>query len=265
MVDFYRFDCFDKQAGLLHAVTKKSNDMPYGFSMALHTGEELERIVENRNKLSILLNINHKIHYVVANQTHSDHIEIIDKEQTKGWQDAEDAVKDCDALITNKDNVILTMLTADCVPVLMYDKEKKVVAAVHAGWKGTEKKIVAKTVKKMIERYGCKAENIEVGIAPSIGKCCYEVGEDVASHFLKYGLSLEKKGEKHMLDLPDINERQLLEVGIKEENIEMSGICTSCQNNEYFSYRKEKGCSGRFMSLIGMKVEVGSFKLEVSS
>jgi YfiH family protein len=193
------------------------------------------------------------LHYIVANQTHSDNIKLITKKETKGWESVSNAIEDCDALITNLKGVVLSVLTADCVPVLLYDKQKGVVAAVHAGWKGTKAQIVSKTVQKMKESYGCDPENIIAGIAPSIGRCCYEVGEDVAGHFFDILEGFDTKGEKYMLDLPFINKQQLLNAGIPEENIEMSHTCTACDVERFFSYRKEQGCSGRFMSMIGMK------------
>jgi len=228
-------------------------DFPYDFSMALHTGENKKEIIENRKVIASFLKSDKNLHFIVANQTHSDHIKIISKKETKGWEGLEDAVEDCDALITNEKGIMLTILTADCVPVLLYDNEKKVVAAVHAGWKGTKAKIVAKTVLKMNEIYACEPKHIKAGIAPAIGSCCYEVGEDVAKHFFDTPDGYRKVSEKYMLDLPFINKKQLLDVGLKEENIEMSDICTACEVDRYFSYRKEQGCSGRFMSMIGLK------------
>ena len=100
--------------------------------------------------------------------------------------------------------------------------------------------------------YGCEPENIIAGIAPSIGSCCYEVGEDVAKHFFDTPDGFRSVGEKYMLDLLFINKKQLLDVGLKEGNIEMSDVCTACEVDRYFSYRKEQGCSGRFMSMMGM-------------
>ncbi len=254
MVDFYRFGHFQKYKELLHAVTMKSADLPYAFSLALHTGEDQGFIVENRERIASVLcqEGGISLHFVVANQTHSDHIKVIRENETKGWQSLEDAVEDCDALITNLEGVVLTILTADCVPILLYDEKQKVVAAVHAGWKGTKAKIVVKTVEKMKEMYGCDPANIIVGIAPSIGGCCYEVDENVAEHFFDMPESFTPVGKKFMLDLPLINKKQLLDAGIKKENIEMSGICTSCEVDRFFSYRKEQGCSGRFMSMIGV-------------
>jgi YfiH family protein len=234
-------------------VTTKSNDLPYTFSLALHTGEDAENIVANRNKLSNLLNSREPLHYIVANQTHSDNIKIITNKETKGWESLENAVEDCDALITDVKGVVLNILTADCVPILLYDKQKEVVAAVHAGWKGTKAKIVAKTVNKMKEVYGCDPKEIIAGVAPSIGRCCYEVDADVAQHFFDIPEGFTPVGEKYMLDLPFINKEQLLHAGIKEKNIEMSYTCTACEVERFFSYRKEQGCSGRFMSMIGIK------------
>ena len=254
-MELYGFDSFKKYHELMHAVTTKEEGQAYDFSLALHTGEARAKIVQNREALASLLSHDTPLHFVVANQTHSDHIVVIRKSETKGWTDLEDAIEDCDALITQERGVVLTILTADCVPVLLYDPKQKVVAAVHAGWKGTKAEIVSKTLKKMQEVFGCKPEDIVAAVAPSIGRCCYEVGEDVAAHFFDIPEAYTEKGDKYMLDLPYINKYQLFNSGLKEENIEMSGICTACEVDRFFSYRKEQGCSGRFMSLIGLKMD----------
>jgi len=253
MVNLYRFEAFEKYPSLLHAVTTKSERLPYSFSLALHTGENKEQIIANRKRFAKSLGVNRALNFIVANQTHSDHISIIEESTTKGWEDVTDAIEECDALITKLPHVVLTILTADCVPVLLYDPVKKVVGAVHAGWKGTHMQITSKTVHNMISHYGCHASDIIAGVAPSIKKCCYEVGEDVAKHFLAYEDAYEKKNNgKYMLDLQIINKAQLIEAGIVEKNIDMSNICTACDVDTYFSYRKEKGCSGRFMSTISL-------------
>jgi YfiH family protein len=188
----------------------------------------------------------------VANQTHSDHIKVIKQQESKGWESLEDAIEDCDALITDIEDVVLSILTADCVPILLYDKNKKVVAAIHAGWKGTQAQIVAKTLQKMTEVFSSNPKDILAGIAPSIGSCCYYVGEDVAGHFFETPDAFKKQDEKYMLNLPYLNQQQLVSAGVEEANIEMSNICTACEVERFFSYRKEKGCSGRFMSMIGL-------------
>ncbi len=251
-MDFYRFDVFGSYEGLMHAVTMRTASYPYGLSLALHTGEDAAKIVQNRKAVAKLLHPTAPVHFVVAKQTHSDHIAVIEAQETKGWESHEEAIEDCDAMITNCKNTILAILTADCVPVLLYDPKKEVVAAIHAGWKGTKEKIVLKCLEKMQERYGCRAEDIVAGIAPAIGGCCYEVGEDVARYFSDFPQACIPEGEKFMLDLPIINRQQLLDAGVKDENIEMSGVCTACESERFFSYRKAQGCSGRFMSLIGI-------------
>ena len=250
MVNFYQFTHFKAYTSLHHAITTKSKIYPYSFSLALHTGERDKDIIQNRKILSKSLDSKNNLHYIVANQTHSNHIKIITQEKTKGWNSLEDAIVDCDALITDIPNIVLCILTADCVPILLYDKVKNIIAAVHAGWKGTQGRIVYKTIQKMQSDFGSNPTDILVGIAPSIQKCCYEVDENVAQHFFNTPQGFSKKGDKYMLDLPYINKEQLLSAGVQEEHIEMSNICTACHVEDFFSYRKENGCSGRFMSLI---------------
>lgn len=253
MRSFYYFNHLLREKSLVHAVSQKERGEAYSFSLALHTGEEAAEIIANRWSVARRLSIEENCVFVTANQTHSNHVSIIDKREMQGWERLEDAVEDCDALVTDQENVIVTILTADCVPILLYDPVKRVVAAVHAGWRGTEGEIVIKTVNTMRRRFGTDPSDILAGIAPAIGKCCYEVGEDVASNFSAYSDAIDRHGEKSMLDLPAINKRQMISVGIGEGHIEMSGICTACEVETFFSYRREHGCSGRFMSMIGMR------------
>ena len=252
MVDFYRFEHLERFSGCMHAVTMKDTSAPFSFSLALHTGEEREQIFANRKMIAESFGISQEWYFVVADQTHSDNIHIVTKKETRGWESHKSAIADCDALITDQKGVVLCVLTADCVPVLLYDPKKEVVAAVHAGWKGTKLKIVAKTVQKMQKLFGCSAENIVAGIAPAIGRCCYEVGEEVAQHFFDLREAFTTREDKYMLDLSFINKQQLLDSGLQKENIKISGICTACEVERYFSYRKEQGCSGRFMSMIAL-------------
>ena len=251
MLHFHRFKHFSIST-LYHAVSMKSKNMPYHFSLALHTGEDIVSIQKNRKKIKEHFK-NRNLHFIVANQTHGVNIKIIDDVSTQGWDSLDSAVKDCDALISNRPNVILTVLTADCVPILLFDPKQKIVAIIHAGWRGTKSKILKRTIKKMSQNFDSEPNNIIAGIAPAIGRCCYEVDHDVAKYFTHIANAFSQKNNKYMLDLPYINKMQLLEAGVKEENIEMSNICTACNVDDFFSYRKEQGCSGRFMSMIGLK------------
>jgi len=252
---FFRFQNLGNFHGIVHAVTKKSNTCAYGFSMALHTGEDPDSVVTNRRKAASMLGDDKAWEFVLADQTHGDHIAIIDKKQSMGWQDRESAVAHCDALVTDQKGVMLGILTADCVPILLYDPKHKVVGAIHAGWKGSVAGITAKCVALMQREFNSNPSEIIAGIAPSIGGCCYEVGSEVAAYFADYEGALRPKGEKYMLDLPEVNRLQLIDAGVPAFQIERSGICTACHEDDFFSYRKTQGCSGRFMSMIGLKLD----------
>jgi YfiH family protein len=207
----------------------------------------------NRQEAAAALGVKNGTVFVMADQTHSDYVYVVSDRLSRGWREQESAVAECDALVTAQTGVVLGILTADCVPVLLYDPCREVVAAVHAGWRGTKANIVAKTVKKMQEVFGCDPSQIMAGIGPSIGKCCYEVGREVAGHFSHIaGACEEKESGKYQLDLQHINKYQLLKAGVCSTHIELSGICTACSTEAFFSYRKEQGCSGRFMSMIGI-------------
>ena len=228
-------------------MTQKEKSKAYSFSLALHTKENPHDIIQNRQYFSKKFP---HTKFIVANQTHSANIRIIEEAKELGWNSLESAIENCDALITNQKNIMLTILTADCVPILLFDSKQKVVAAVHAGWRGTQKEILFKTVQKMQETFNSNPKDILAAIAPSIGKCCYEVDWNVAQHFKHINNAYTQIHQKYMLDLPYINKLQLFNAGLKEENIEMSNVCTACEVEDYFSYRKEDGCTGRFMSMI---------------
>ena len=249
MKNIHTFQKLTQHKTCQHLVTQKDQSLPYSFSLALHTKEDPISIVKNRNYLK---NLFPNSQFIVANQTHSANIHIVKDAKELGWNNLDSAIEDCDALISNQKNIMLTILTADCVPILLFDPTENVVAAVHAGWKGTEQEILFKTVKKMQELFSCNPQNILTGIAPSIGRCCYEVDWNVAQHFKPINNAYTKNEDKYMLDLPYINKEQLLKAGLTSQNIEMSNVCTACEVEHYFSYRKEAGCSGRFMSMIGL-------------
>ena len=244
---YEKFNSFEE---CIHGTSIKNNLFPFDFSLALHTGEDPNRIIHNRKKFLDMIGANKDTKIVLANQTHSDNIVIIDDKQTRGWLSQDDAIASCDALITAQKNLLVGVLTADCVPILLLDSVKGVVGAVHAGWKGTKEQIVYKTIIKMKEVFGCN--DIIAVIAPSIGACCYEVGSELAEHFGAYPQAVKHINGKYLLDLPLINKMQLESAGVESKNIEMSSICTSCNTENFFSYRKEQGCSGRFLSFIGI-------------
>ena len=246
-----RYKIFEKYSDISDCTTTKSLYLPCSGSLAMHTGEKTGDILKNRHILE-----NHfpaGASFVSLSQIHGDTIKDITEKKDIGWQSYDASLK-ADAIVTAIPQVVITILTADCVPILMYDPEKKVIAAVHAGWRGSESEIVSKTVRFMKSKYGCEPSDIIAAIGPSIGGCCYEVDDIVASKFLDYRESVVKKPDNHyMLDLKSINRKQLIDIGLKEMNIEVSHVCTACDNDRFFSYRREKGCTGRFISAVMLK------------
>jgi YfiH family protein len=174
-------------------------------------------------------------------------VAVVTEAADRGWNTL-DRTFEADALVTDLPGVVLTILTADCVPVLLYDPIRRAVGAVHAGWRGTHARIVPKTVETMQKRYGTDPRDLIVGIGPAIGGCCYEVGPEVAERFVAYpDALLPQTGGKYRLDTKEINRIQLIEIGVPETHIEVSPICTMCEHDRYFSYRAD-ATAGRFMS-----------------
>lgn len=170
------------------------------------------------------------------------------------------AVLEADGAVTNLPGVMLGVQTADCVPVLIADVNKRAVAAIHAGWRGTVARIVEQGIARMREEYGSRPEDLVAAVGPSIGACCYAVGEEVRAGFgsqFEYADALFATVERQMhLDLWEANRRQLLDAGVRKESITVIGECTACaiSNGErkYFSHRAEHGFTGRMMSVIGV-------------
>jgi len=161
-----------------------------------------------------------------------------------------------DALITNKPNVQLAVTIADCTPILIFDPACNAVAAIHAGWRGTVKSIVQKTVLALQKEYGTVPEHCYAYVGTCIDECSFEVGEEVAEHFDSSYKRLDTASGKYFVDLKLANCDQLINAGLKKENIEISACSTVINNSDYFSYRHEKGITGRMLATIGIKTNV---------
>jgi polyphenol oxidase len=188
---------------------------------------------------------------VCAKQTHSTNVRLAGKEDKgSGALSYSGAIPDTDAFITGEPNLPLAVFTADCLSVFLYDPANRAVGLVHAGWKGSRDEIVVKTVALMREKFNTKPLDLLAGFGPSIRQCCYEVGSEFRDYFT---LGLQKKGGRYFLDLAGVNRKQLLDSGLREENISDHGRCTSCFNDEFFSFRKEAPDCGRMISVAMLK------------
>ena len=184
-------------------------------------------------------------------QIHSNIVNKVDKDNIG-------QIIDGDAIITNEKNVPLLILTADCVPVVLVDKVNKAVGLVHAGWRGTYGKICSETLQSMKENYNTNTEDVVAIIGPSIGKCCYEVSYDLVEKFSAllpnaYEKIYEIRDEKYYLDLWEINTQILKEFGVLKSNIINMNICTSCNCDRFFSYRKHEKTPKRIGTFIEIK------------
>ncbi|MCT7553445.1 peptidoglycan editing factor PgeF [Aliarcobacter butzleri] len=209
-------------------------------NLAYHVGDIKENVDKNRQKLALKYDYKDE-NLCYMNQIHSANVVVVDENSPK-------YIDNCDALITKTKNLPLMVMVADCIPILMFDEVKGVIAAIHAGRNSTFLKISEITAKEMIENFSCKTENIKVIMGPSIQKCCYEVNDELKN-------IVEKSFGKEFvignnIDLQGINKKLLENLGIK--NIEISSICTKCSNKPFFSYRKEKN-TGRFAGVITFK------------
>lgn len=252
---YIREENLDKISSIRHGFTTAKGGFSWGkiegLNLGFRVGDDKESVIKNYKAVAKDLNMSFD-NMVLSRQTHTDNIRIVTKEDQGKGLTKESDIFDTDGLITNVKNTPLVIFTADCIPVLLSDKNGKAVGAVHAGWRGTVMKIPKKAAELMIKTYGISPENIVAAIGPGIGPCCFETGEEVAE---KFDSSFVKKGinGKFFVDLWAANFAALCEAGIPPENISVSGICTKCNCGEFYSYRKMGDKTGRLGALIEIK------------
>lgn len=226
------------------------------LNLALHVGDDKQNVINNRKALAKGVKMKPS-ELVYLRQTHSCRIKhVMTKHRGRGARKISSAIGGFDAMVTDSPGTCLIVQVADCVPVLLFDPKKKVIAAVHAGWKGTMKEISKKTVDKMKREFDCDPADIVAGIGPSVGPCCFEVKENVF-HIANIIYSAReavviKRRNKTFVDLWQANRIQLVRAGIAENNIEIMGICTTCNADRFYSARKNKE-TGRFVAGIVLK------------
>jgi len=230
-----------------------------------------EHVQSNRERFLAAISAA-KLPLVTLRQIHSDVVHVFDAAPLKK--------NHCgDALVARVSGLLLAVQTADCVPILLVDPKRRAVAAVHAGWRGTLQRIAEKTVGQLQMSFGARPSDLVAALGPAIGGCCYEVGTELAHAFsaqfdraadwfdeLRTGdepnplqwLSMSPPGhnpppKKVRLDLRAANRRQLLDAGLAEKNILVSGLCTACRRELFFSYRREGAQTGRLLSVIGIR------------
>ena len=237
------------QAKLVHAFSLRDGGVslaPFNsLNLAFHVGDDEKAVLQNHDILASHLNYKRET-LVHMKQIHSNLVHIVDA------KDNFSNPPTCDALITDKIDIPLMVMVADCSPLLFYDDKKRVIAVAHAGREGAFKNIVKNVVKSFVDDFNSDVRDIFVTIGASIGVCCYEVGIKTKAEELGLSFAIEQRGDAIFLDVGKILKSQLLASGIKEQNIEISKECSCCKDSKYFSYRASK-ITGRFAGVIMMR------------
>lgn len=226
------------------------------FNITHYCGDSPQAVGENKSRLASVLHIPAG-RIVLPRQTHGTEIRIVDEHFfTLSEQEQKTVLEGVDGVLTHLPRTCIGVSTADCIPVLLYDHVHHVVAAVHAGWRGTVRRIVVKAVEAMTQAYGTASPDLHAVVGPGISLESFEVGDEVYCEFAGQGFDMSaiaKREEKWHIDLPECNRLQLVQAGVKAENILMSGICTYQQSTDYFSARRLGIASGRIYTGIMMK------------
>jgi YfiH family protein len=252
---------------------QRAGELNLGFSASDDPGH----VAVNRQRFFSAVAGDAHFPAITLRQIHSSIARRVGKTDT-----APQAIYRADGMMTNEPGVLLAIQTADCIPILVADTNKRAVAGFHAGWRGTLKRIVENGVGRMRLEFGSKPEDMIAAIGPGIGQCCYAVGEEVRGEFEsqfsyadelfcdvydsdpvkeKYPMLFmtarapghSNLGPSMHLNLIEANRRQLLDAGLRPEAISVVGDCTSCRTDLYFSYRAERGFTGRMFSVIGIR------------
>ena len=263
-IRFFAFESFSRFVNLTSVVTTRHGGESQGvyasFNLGLTAGEDATVVERNRARLSAFTSLEVS-GITCGRQVHGTAVAVV------GAEDAGRRYEDTDALITDVPDIPLVVFVADCVPVALYDPVRRAVGIVHAGWRGTAAGIVGEAVRAMYREFGSEPEDIVAGIGPSIGPCCYEVRGDVvdrfhAEHpdiadvvlsspeFASAGSFEGVNDDAKLLDLWTANRLQLVGAGLDEASIETAEICTSCNTDTFYSYRREKNGTGRQAALV---------------
>lgn len=234
--------------------TLRDPSAPEYNNTALHCGGDPTAILANRQRLADALQISCD-QFIFAQQTHSDHIVKVGyNDKGKGAFSYDEAIADCDALYTQDRNLLIGVFSADCVPILLYDPIKHIIAAIHSGWMGTCKGILSKTLTHLIEQEGCSSANIQAYIGPAISFSSFEIGMEVVAQLRQLPFDVSpfirlKDKQKAYADNKGINYQMLRNAGVPPANITMDQNDTFSENEVFFSYRRDHNC-GRHLSFI---------------
>ena len=257
--EMLRLPLLEECRGISHFFTTRQGGVSRGMAFGsmnpgLYTADDPEAVRRNLAILAERLGLP-VTRIVMPHQTHEDRLLTIDADfLAKPMAEQRQLLEGVDGLMTVEPQLCVAVSTADCVPLLLYAPDQAVVAAVHAGWRGTVKGIAQKAVRQLQSEFGCDPALVRVAIGPSISQAAFEVGEEVVEAFASAGMPLYRlmrrdpnNGKAH-IDLWGANRWQLMEAGVEARHIEIAGICTYSQWERFFSARRLGVQSGRIVS-----------------
>jgi polyphenol oxidase len=243
-------------AGITTRIGGKSQSPFNSLNMGWHVNDSEDSVAKNYSLIEKELDFP-LLNWASSKQVHGTNIlRIHQGDATSGQLSPPNFTTECDGFITNEPNILLTAVFADCVPLFFYSPKENLIGLAHAGWRGTVKGIGRKMVHEFIDS-GANLKDIKVAIGPSISSMHYEVDDYVVSNipiaYHKPPIIFQKDDDHYDLDLNQLHKEIFLEEGLLEENILVSSYCTYSEEELFFSYRRDKGQTGRMMAFIGMK------------
>ena len=255
---YFTIPSFDETGLVKHCFTSRQGGVSQGIYKNLNTSlvkdDDHEAVRTNLNTVCRAVGIDYK-KLVSSAQTHKDRVRVVDSKDVGKGIIRQSDIQDTDALITNVPGIPLITYYADCVPVFILDSKNKAVGLVHSGWKSTVLKIAAKTLSAMRKSFGTEPRDCLVGIGPSIEFKCFEIGQEVAAQFMEafsnWKEFLRDNGNgKYNADLWKAVRLTLMDCGVPEENVTESGLCTKCNEDLFFSHRRDQGKTGSLSAII---------------
>ncbi len=250
---YYSFDSLASYPDLVHGITTRHGGVSRGqyatLNMGRGLGDDAAAVEENVQRVCRSLGLRRE-HLVSPRQRHTANVRQVDASDRGAIYDG------YDVFVTDAPDVPLLMVYADCTPVVLYDPRRHALALVHSGWRGTVLGAARSAVQAMSSAFGSRPADLVAAIGPSIGPCCYEVGDDVADAVRSTwadagGLLTKGDNDRSRFDLWQANERWLRDSGV--EQIEVSGLCTACHTDDFYSHRAEAGRTGHFAAVVGLR------------
>lgn len=256
---------FDQIDWIIHGFSTRLGGVSEGvcssMNLSFSRGDDPAAVTENYRRISSALGFKPE-QVVTSDQTHTTNVRVVGKENCGSGVTRDRDYRDVDGMMTNVPGVVLATFYADCVPLYFVDPVHKAIALSHSGWRGTVNRMGRVTIRKMSTEYGTDPKDLITAIGPSICQDCYEVSEDVIDAFrAEFPEEVHEKlfyptiPGKFQLNLWEANRQILLDAGVKEENIQMPGICTCCNPDFLFSHRASKGKRGNLAAFLSLREE----------